>query len=138
MLTFSLTIPLALRTNVVAEHGTKDKILLWRKLVQWTGDDKPDSLQTLAPTKIHVQVLLPDGLQQVWYALTLQALYGQFTVLLVAGEQHHMAHALVQLVDVVHQHLHLCGNHRCSHSSQFALQRYGKYINCTIPKNECF
>ena len=56
----------------------------------------------------------------------------------IAGKQHHVAHTFMQLVDVVHQYLHLCGN-RCRRSHfyryQIALQRYGNYIKCAIPKN---
>ena len=56
LLTFA--IPFALCAEVVAEHGTEDEVLFGRELVQRTGDDKPNGLQTLAPPEIHVQVLL--------------------------------------------------------------------------------
>ena len=101
----TLAVPFALCADVVAEHGAEYKILFGRELVQRTGDDKPDGLQTLAPSEIHVQVLLSGWLQQVGNALTLQSLYGQFAVLLVAGKQHHVAHTFMQFVDVVHQNL---------------------------------
>ena len=94
-LPLTLAIPLALCAEVVAEHSAKDKVFFGRELVQRTGDDKPDGLQTLASSEIHVQVLLSGRLQQVWDALTLQSLYSQFTVLLVAGKQHHVAHTFM-------------------------------------------
>ena len=111
LLTFA--VPFALCADVVAKHGSKDEVLFGRELVQRTGDDKPDGLQTLAPSEIHVQVLLSGWLQQVRNALTLQSLYGQFAILLVAGEQHHVAHTFLQLVDVVHQNLKRCGDCCC-------------------------
>ena len=40
----TLTISFALCTEVVAEHGTEDKVLFGRELVQWTGNDEPDGL----------------------------------------------------------------------------------------------
>ena len=83
---FTLTIPFALCADVVAEHSSEDEVLFGRELVQRTGDDEPDGLQTLAPSEVHVQVLLSCGLQQIWNTLTLQSLYGQFTIPLVTGE----------------------------------------------------
>ena len=50
----TLTIPFALCADVVAEHGAEDKILFGCELVQRTGDDEPDGLQTLTPPEIHV------------------------------------------------------------------------------------
>ena len=82
----TLAIPFALRAEIVAEHGSKDEVFFGRELVQRTGDNESDSLQTFAPSEINVQVLLSCGLQQVRNTLTFQSLYGQFTVLLVAGE----------------------------------------------------
>ena len=61
-LSLTFTIPLALCTNVVAEHSAEDKILFWREFVQWAGDDEPDSFQALAPAEIDVQILLSGWL----------------------------------------------------------------------------
>ena len=69
----ALTIPLALGTDVVAEHGTENEVLLRREQIQWTGDDKADSLQTLAPSEIDIQVVPTSGLQDVRDALTFQS-----------------------------------------------------------------
>ena len=91
--------------EVVAEHGSQDKILFGGKLVQRTGDDEPDGLQTFASSEVNIQVLSSGWLQQVRDPLTLQTLDGDFAVLLITREQYHVAHALIQLVDVVHQHL---------------------------------
>ena len=82
-----------------------DKILFGGKLVQRTGDDEPDGLQTFASSEVNIQVLSSGWLQQVRDPLTLQTLDGDFAVLLITREQYHVAHALIQLVDVVHQHL---------------------------------
>ena len=59
---FAFTIPLTLCADVIAEHGTEDKVLFWRKLVQGTGDDKAYCLQTLTPSEIDIQVLLTGRL----------------------------------------------------------------------------
>ena len=59
---FTLTVPFALCADVVAEHGTEDEVFFGRELVQWTGNDEPDGLQTFAPPEIHVQVLLSGRL----------------------------------------------------------------------------
>ena len=109
-LPLTLAIPFALCAEVVAEHRAEDKVLFGREQVQWTGDDEPYGLQTLAPSEIHVQVLLSGWLQQVGNALTLQSLYGLVTILLFTGEQHHVAHTFMQLVDVVHQYLEFHGS----------------------------
>ena len=111
VLTFAVAF--ALCANVVAEHGAKYKILFGRELVQWTCDDEPNGLQTLAPPEIHVQVLLASGLEHIRDTLTFQPFNGQFTIFLITGEEHHLAHALIQFVDVVHQYLHLRGNRCC-------------------------
>jgi len=111
----ALTISFALCTEVVAEHGTEDKVLFGCELVQRTGDDEPYGLQTLAPSEVHIQVLLACGLQHVGDALALQSLYGLLTIFLITGEQHHLSHALIQFVDVVHQHLHFSRNCSCCH-----------------------
>ena len=102
VLTFAIAF--ALCAEVVAEHGSQDKILFGGKLVQRTGDDEPDGLQTFASSEVNIQVLSSSWLQQVWDSLTLQTLDGDVAVLLITCEQHHVAHALIQLVDVVHQH----------------------------------
>ena len=119
-LSLTLTISFALCADVISEHSTENEVLLGSQLMQRTGDDESDGLQTLASPEIHVQVLLSGRLQQVGNTLTLQSLYGQFTVILVTCEQHHVAHTFMQLVDVVHQYLHLCGN-RCCRSHRFII-----------------
>ena len=68
---FTFTISLALGAEIIAKHGTEDKVLFGRELVQWTGNDKPDGLQTLAPSEVHIQVLLSCRLQHVGDALAL-------------------------------------------------------------------
>ena len=69
----TLTIPLALGANVVAEHGTENEVLLRREQIQRTGDDEADSLQAFAPSEIDIQVVPTSGLQDVRDALTFQS-----------------------------------------------------------------
>ena len=112
-LPLSFAIPFALCADVVAKHGTEDEVFFGRELVQRTGNDEPDGLQTFAPPEIHVQVLLSGWLEHVRDTLTFQPFNGQFTIFLITGEKHHLAHALIQFVDVVHQYLYLCRNRCC-------------------------
>ena len=163
--TLTLAIALALGAEIVAEHGAEDKVLLRRQLVERTGDDEFDGLQALAPSEIHVHILLSGRLQDVGDALTLQPLNGQLTIFLFTREEHHLAHTLVEFVDVVHQHLERCsslltldraeaifslfslirnldlrGNSHRSHfffSVSYRVQRYGEKMKCAIPKTEC-
>ena len=90
-LPLSFAIPFALCADVVAKHGTEDEVFFGRELVQRTGNDEPDGLQTFAPPEIHVQVLLSSGLEHVRDALTFQPFNGQFTIFLITGEKHHLA-----------------------------------------------
>ena len=43
----SLTIALALSTNVIAQHRTEDEILFRSELVERAGDNHTDSFKTL-------------------------------------------------------------------------------------------
>ena len=86
LITFTFTIPFTLCADVVAEHSSEYKIFLWREFVQWTSDNESDSIQTLAPTEIHIHVLLSGGLQQVWNILTFQSPDSLLTIFLVTGE----------------------------------------------------
>ena len=130
---FTLAVAFALCAEVVAEHGAKNEVLFGRELVQRTGDDEPDGLQTLTPPEIQVQVLLSCGLQQVGNALTLQSLDSLFTIPLITGKQHHVAHTFIQFVDVVHQYLHLCGNrHRFHGCKGTAIKRGAQYLKTSV------
>lgn len=54
----ALAVAFALGADVVTEHGSEDKVLLGSQLVQWTSDNQPDSLQTLAPTEIQIDCVV--------------------------------------------------------------------------------
>jgi len=94
------------------EHGRmpKDEILLRCEHIKRAGDKQSYGVQTLFPSEVDIQVLLPGLLEYIRYALALQTLDSHRAILLVAGEQHHVTNAFVQFVDVVHQHLHLSRN----------------------------
>ena len=116
MTAFPLAIAFTLGADVIAEHGTEDKILFGRELAQWAGDDEPNGLQALASPEVEVQILLSYRLKYIGDALTLQTSGNLLTIFLVAGEQHHLAHTFSKFIDVVHQHHHLPGHGRCSHN----------------------
>ena len=111
--TLTLAVSLTLGADVIAQHGAENEVLLGRELVERTGDDETDGVKTLAASEIDVQVLLSGRLKHIRNALALQARNGLLAVALVACEQHHLAHAFIEFVDVVHQHLHLCRNSLC-------------------------
>ena len=54
---FTLTVPFALCADVVAEHGTEDKILFGCEFVQWTSDDEPNSLQAFTSSEVNILIL---------------------------------------------------------------------------------
>ena len=58
----ALAIAFTLCADVIAEHGSEDEVLFWRKLVQGTGDDEAYCLQTLTSSEIDIQVLLTSRL----------------------------------------------------------------------------
>ena len=50
----ALAIAFALYADVVAEHGPEDEVLFWSKLVQRTGNNKTDGLQTLVSSEVNI------------------------------------------------------------------------------------
>ena len=67
----ALTIALALRTNIISQHRSKDEILLRRKLAQWFGDNHTDSIQTFTLAKEEIQTVVANRLNDVINVLTL-------------------------------------------------------------------
>ena len=53
----TLAVPFALCADVVAEHGTEDKILFRREFVQWTSDDESDGLQTFTSPEVNILIM---------------------------------------------------------------------------------
>ena len=53
----ALAITFALCADVVAEHGTEDKILFRREFVQWTSDDESDGLQTFTSPEVNILIM---------------------------------------------------------------------------------
>ena len=103
-LTFAVS--LTLGTDVVAKHGPKDKVLFGSQLIQRTGDEQTDGIETLLATKIDVDILLACGLHHVVDGLAAQTVRGKSLETAVAGEEYHSAHTFLIFVDVVHQYLH--------------------------------
>ena len=54
---FTFAVAFALCADVVAEHSAEDKVLFRRELVQWTSDDKADSLQAFTSSEVNVLIL---------------------------------------------------------------------------------
>lgn len=105
-LTFTFAVTLTLGTDVVAEHGPKDKILFGSQFIQRTGDEQTDGIETLLATKIDVDILFASGLHHVVDGLAAQPVGGKSLETAVAGEEYHPAHTFLVFINVIHQHLH--------------------------------
>ena len=104
--TFTFTVPFTLCTDVVAKHGSKDEVLFGRQLIERTGNEQTDGIETFTATEIDVHVLLASGLHHVVYRLAAQAMAGLLLEPAVAGEEYHPAHTFFIFIDMVHQYLH--------------------------------
>ena len=103
----TFTVPFALCTDVVAEHGAEDEVFLGRQLVKRTGDKQTDGIETFAATEVDVHVLLASGLHHIVYRLAAQAMAGLLLEPAVTGEEYHPAHTFLIFIDMIHQHSHL-------------------------------
>lgn len=54
----SFTIALTLCTEVIAQHGAEDKVLLRRQFVERTGDNEANGVETFFATNIEIQIIL--------------------------------------------------------------------------------
>ena len=103
----TLTIPLALCANVIAQHRTEHEILLRSEQIEGARYNHAYGVEALLAAKVKVQTVVANGLDHVFDVLAFQTAYGEVLILLVEGEQHHSAHSLLVFVDVVHQNLHV-------------------------------
>ena len=111
--TLTLAIALALAPDVVTQKGSQNKVFLGRQLVERARHHQADSVHALLAAEKKVDRILAGRLHQITDLLALQALLGIGQVAAVEGVEHHLADALLVLVDVIHQHLHLYG--LCGH-----------------------
>ena len=102
-LTLAFAITLTLGTDVVAKHGSEDKVLFGSQLIQRTGDKQTDGIEALTATEIDVDILLASGLHHVVDGLTTQTVRGKSLETAVAGEENHPAHTFLIFIDMVHQ-----------------------------------
>jgi len=100
-LPFTLAVSLALCTDVVAKHCSEDEVLFGRQLIERTGNEQTDGIETFAATEIDVHVLLASGLHHVVYRLAAQTMAGLLLETAVAGEEYHPAHTFFIFIDVV-------------------------------------
>ena len=102
-------VSLALSTDVVAQHGPEDKIFLGGKLAERSRHHHPYRLQALATAKEEIEAVVAHGQEDVVDMLMAEAVHGIVLILLVEREEHHLAHSLLVLIDMVHQYLHIYG-----------------------------
>ena len=100
-------VSLTLYADVIAEHSTKDEILLWRQLMQRTSDKQADGIKTLTTSEIDVHVVTASRLHHIVNRLTHQPFARLLLIPAVASEQNHPAYSLFVLVYVVRQHPYL-------------------------------
>lgn len=60
--------------------------------------------------KKEVQPFVAHGLYKVVDVLSLKSRNGIMLILLVESEEHHLPYALLELIDMVHEHLHIDGH----------------------------
>ena len=101
----SFTESLTLCTEVIAQHRTQDEVLLGSQFVERTGDDEANGVETFLAPDIEVQVVLARRLKHKVHVLTAKPFGGTGFILFRTGEQHHLAHPLLEFVDVVRKHL---------------------------------
>jgi len=123
---FPLAITLTLGADVITKHRSEDEILLGRELVQWSCNHQTDSVKALLAPEKEVHPVVAHGLDDIADVLFLQTRGGIILILLVESEQHHTAHALLKLVDMIHQHLHVGWHNLSNHPSSFSFVRQAK------------
>ena len=101
-----VTVTLTLHTDVITQKGTEDEVLLGRELVQRTGHHKPYGIKALTSAKEEVNIVALQRRDDIVYTLTLQTFNGITHVSLVEGVEHHAAHALLTLIEMVKQYTH--------------------------------
>ena len=114
MFLFPLTVALTLGTNVVAKHGTEDEVFLGRETVQRTVDHQADGIHARLLSEEKVDAVVVYRLYNIVDMLVLQTGDGKSLIPFVTGEQHHLPHAFLIFVDVVHENLQVDGSHNWS------------------------
>ena len=104
-LALTFTIPFTLCTDVVAKHGSEDEVLFGRQLIERTGNEQTDGIETFAATEIDVHVLFACWLHHLVYRLAAQTMAGLLLETAVAGEEYHPAHTFLIFIDMVRKHL---------------------------------
>ena len=106
LVALTLAIALTLCTDVVAKHGSEDEVLFGRQLIERTGNEQTDGIETFATTEIDVHVLFASWLHHVVYRLAAQTMAGLLLETAVAGEEYHPSHTFLIFINMVHQYLH--------------------------------
>lgn len=105
----TLTVSLALRTDVIAKHCTEHEILFGSELVEGTCHNHSYGIKTLLPAEVKIQAFVANWLDDIFDVLAFQSTYGKVLIFLIESEEHHTAHSLLIFVDMVHQNLHVYG-----------------------------
>ena len=116
---FAGTVAFALRTKVVSQHGTQDEVFLGRQPVQRFVDHAGNGMDAFGFAEEQINLRFVNRAYQIGNVLALQACHGKGLVPPVDGIEHHLAHAFLELVNVVEENLQITGVHvgRESHIS---------------------
>lgn len=103
------TIAFALRADVISEHGTEYEVLLRSKLVERTVHHPPYGMNALPLSEEQVHLSAVHRLHHEVDVLPPQTAHRRLLILSVHREEHHLSHALLQLIYMIHEHLQFGG-----------------------------
>lgn len=79
----ALTISLALRTNVIAQHCAEHEILLGSEQIERTCHNYAYGVETLLAAEVEVQAVVANWLDYVFDVLAFQFAYGKVLIFLL-------------------------------------------------------
>ena len=82
----ALTISLALRTNVIAQHCAEHEVLLGSEQIERTCHNYAYGVETLLAAEVEVQAVVANWLDYVFGVLAFQFAYGKVLIFFVEGE----------------------------------------------------
>ena len=103
----TLTIAFTLCTDIIPQHGTENEILFGRKLVERSGHHQSDGVETLFLAEEQVESLRAHALDDITDSSMFKSSAGKGLIAFVESEEHHAADSLLQLIDMIHEHLHV-------------------------------
>ncbi len=104
---FALTIAFTLCADIIPQQCTEHKVLLWGKLVEGTSHHNPYGIHTFLLSEEQVQTVVAYGLYDIINVLPFESFQRECLVFFVESKQNHLSDALLELIYMVHQDLHV-------------------------------